>query len=135
VSKRGGATGEQHRGQRGLHTRRRPGPVGDGEQPAASACAAFWLLEGTRPFPGADASVTSAGISACGFQIHGPATETQDGLLLPAPTALCPAAAGQIRKTCGVPAYLRVVIESHRTQASRTINAETTAQAITDRVD
>ena len=42
--------------------------------------------------------------------------------------------AGQIRKTCGVPAYLRVVIEKHRTQASRTMNAET-AQAVTERVN
>jgi hypothetical protein len=31
---------------------------------------------------------------------------------------------GQIRKMCEVPAYLRVVIEKHRTQASRTMNAE-----------
>ena len=45
-----------------------------------------------------------------------------------------PSAAGQIRKTCGVPAYLRVVIEKHRTQASRTMNAEP-AQAAADRVD
>ena len=44
-----------------------------------------------------------------------------------------PAAAGQIRKTCGVPAYLRVVIGKHRTQASRTMNAEP-AQAAADRV-
>jgi hypothetical protein len=47
----------------------------------------------------------------------------------------CPAAAGQIRKTCGVPAYLRVVIKSDRTQASRTMNAETMAQAGTERVN
>ena len=45
------------------------------------------------------------------------------------------ASSGQeIRKTCGVPAYLRVVIEKHRTQASRTMNAEP-AQAAADRVD
>ncbi len=41
----------------------------------------------------------------------------------------------QIRKTCGDPTYyLRVVIESDRTQASRTMNAET-AQTVTDRVN
>jgi len=40
----------------------------------------------------------------------------------------------QIRKTCGDPTYLRVVIESDRTQASRTMNAET-AQAVTERVN
>jgi len=39
----------------------------------------------------------------------------------------------EIRKTCGVAAYLRVVIEKHRTQASRTMNAET-VQAVTERV-
>ena len=45
------------------------------------------------------------------------------------------ASSGQeIRKTCGVAAYLRVVIEKHRTQASRTMNVET-AQAVTDRVN
>jgi hypothetical protein len=37
----------------------------------------------------------------------------------------------EIRKTCRVAAYLRVVIEKHRTQASRTMNAERAA----DRVD
>ena len=64
--------------------------------------------------------------------LSGSHTIAQDGLLLPAyrlrPTA------GQIRKTCGVPAYLRVVIEKHRTQASRTMNAEP-AQAAADRVN
>jgi hypothetical protein len=45
------------------------------------------------------------------------------------------ASSGQeIRKTCATPAYLRVVIEKHRTQASRTMNAEP-AQAAGDRVD
>ena len=62
----------------------------------------------------------------------------RDSLEPPLPfVSLTPAwlpAAGQIRKTCGVPAYLRVVIEKHRTQASRTMNAET-AQAGTERVN
>jgi hypothetical protein len=41
------------------------------------------------------------------------------------------AASGQeIRKKCGVPAYLRVVIEKHRTQASRTMNAEPAADRV-----
>jgi len=45
------------------------------------------------------------------------------------------ASSGQeIRKTCEVAAYLRVVIEKHRTQASPTMNAEP-AQEVTDRVD
>ena len=45
------------------------------------------------------------------------------------------ASSGQeIRKTCGVAAYLPVVIEKHRTQASRTMNAEP-AKAAADRVD
>src|SRR5208337_373087 len=67
-------------------------------------------------------------------RIHG-LTVIQGGHLLPArrPPPGLPAI-GQIRKTCGVPAYLRVVIESNRTQASRTMNAET-AQAATDRVN
>jgi hypothetical protein len=57
-----------------------------------------------------------------------------DGLPRRHESRLCQSAAGQIRKTCGVPAYLRVVIEKHRTQASRTMNAET-AQADTGRVN
>jgi len=40
----------------------------------------------------------------------------------------------EIRKTCAVAAYLRVVIEKHRTQASRTMNAEP-AQAATSLVN
>jgi hypothetical protein len=41
--------------------------------------------------------------------------------------------ARQIHKMCEIPAYLRVVIEINRTQASRTMNAGP-AQAATDRV-
>jgi hypothetical protein len=62
----------------------------------------------------------------------GSAAAAQDGLLLPA--RRLPPGRQQIRKTCGVPAYFRVVIEKHRTQASRTMNAET-AQAGTERVN
>ncbi len=39
----------------------------------------------------------------------------------------------QIRQMCGDPPYRRVVIEIHRTQASRTMNAEP-VPAATDRV-
>jgi len=42
-------------------------------------------------------------------------------------TQTAPDSGQEIRKTCGVAAYLRVVIESNRTQASRTMNAETAA--------
>ncbi len=70
-------------------------------------------------------------IAARSFPVHGPATVAQHSLLLP--TRRLPSAAGQIRKTCGIPAYLRVVIESDRTQASRTMNAEP-AQVTADRV-
>jgi hypothetical protein len=56
--------------------------------------------------------------------------------MLPEPQTAQPVSwpPGQIRKTCGNPAYLRVVIEKHRTQASRTMNAEP-AQVVTDRVN
>ena len=78
---------------------------GDGEQPAASAFAAPSLPGRTRP--------------------------SRTPRRPPVPYGR---QARQIRKTCGVPAYLRVVIEKHRTQASRTMNAEP-AQAGTDRVN
>jgi hypothetical protein len=78
---------------------------GDGEQPAASAYAAPSLPGRTRP------------------------SRTQRRPLVP-----CGRQARQIRKTCGVAAYLRVVIENDRTQASRTMNAET-AQTVTKRVN
>ena len=103
--------------------------VGDGEQPAASAYAASWLSCRARPVAGASAN--SAVISARRFPNSWPATAAQDAFSFR--RADSRSGARQIRKTCGVPAYLRVVIESNRTQASRTMNAEP-AQAVTDRV-
>ena len=132
MSQRGAAAGEQHRDQRGPM----PGgvaaqAVGDGEQPAASAYAASWLSCRARPATGAKREQRHV-ISARRFPASWPAAAAQDASSFW--RADSRPAAGQIRKTCGVPAYLRVVIEKHRTQASRTMNAEP-AQAGTDRVN
>ncbi len=88
--------------------------VGDGQQPAARMRRIF----SARGFP-----TSWPGRSGPGRSLHPPSGRTPAWL----------SAAGQIRKTCGVPAYRRVVIEKHRTQASRMMNAET-AQAVTDSV-
>ena len=52
---------------------------------------------------------------------------------LTGPGSCWPLAARQIRKMCAEPAYRPVMVENDRTQASRTMNAET-AQAVTGRV-
>jgi hypothetical protein len=113
VSQRGAAAGEQHRGQHGLHARAvfspRPSEAAYSQRPEYTASS---LSPRIRPVPDVDASANSADISAGDSQIHSPAAEAWDGLLLPNAACPCPAAAGQIRKTCGVPAYRRVVIES-----------------------
>jgi hypothetical protein len=82
----------------------------------------------------AAARVDSAVISARRFRIPGPRRQPRTASSFVSLTPAWLSAARQIRKTCGVPAYLRVVIEKHRTQASRTMNAET-AQVVAKRVN
>ncbi len=132
VSQRGAAVGEQHRIQRGpLAVAVAAQAVGDSDQPAARIRPASSLSCRTSPVAVAVAGATAPSSQRADFRIHGLVLATQEGLLLPA--RRLPPGRQQIRKTCGVPAYLRVVIESDRTQASRTMNAET-AQAATERV-
>jgi hypothetical protein len=128
VSQRGAAAREQHRGQRSPV----PGSVAaqavcHGEQPTARIRRVFVV---PRTAPASDeavaASANSAVIAARRFRglwpcRGSPGRHPPSGTQTPAR----PPTAGQIRKTCGNPAYLHGVIEKHRTQASRTMNAET----------